>query len=208
MTNFQYVKKSMYSNTKKDLEMLIHHIQNEVRDQFTFSYNFVGSVKRNMVTMDFDSNIGFDFDVNIHVNDDYEDFSPKEIKSILKQAFDKFNNQFGYDYCEDSTRVLTIKVKDKKNSRILHSADFAIVYDCNNNQQQYIHFNKKVNRYTWEYQPKSNFNLEKRISLIKKNHLWEQVRELYLYKKNNNFMHKKSRSLFSETINEVFQQYF
>ena len=133
MTNFQYVKKSMYSNTKKDLEMLIHHIQNEVRDQFTFSYNFVGSVKRNMVTMDFDSNIGFDFDVNIHVNDDYEDFSPKEIKSILKQAFDKFNNQFGYDYCEDSTRVLTIKVKDKKNSRILHSADFAIVYDCNNN---------------------------------------------------------------------------
>ena len=31
---------------------LIHKVQDEVRDNFTFQYEFVGSVQRNMVTWD------------------------------------------------------------------------------------------------------------------------------------------------------------
>ena len=69
---------------------------------------------------------------------------PQEIKEILIKGFNKYSRYFSYDYCEDSKRVITIKVKDQENSRILHSCDFAIVYDCSNGRQQYIRYNKGI----------------------------------------------------------------
>ena len=124
MYHFQYVAKRELEPAKKQLMELIHKVQDEVRDNFTFQYEFVGSVKRNMVTWDVKSNVGFDFDVNIRVNDDDEEFEAKDIKKILVRAFNNHAWKYGYDSCEDSTRVFTIKVKDRKNSRIRHSCDF------------------------------------------------------------------------------------
>lgn len=129
----------------EDLKSLIHKVQDEVRDKFTFRYDFIGSVSRNMVTMDYASNVEYDFDVNLRLNDDNESYSAKEIKHILKNAFNKFNPFFNYDYSEDSTRVLTIKVKDHKRSKILHSADFAVVYDCSDGRQRYIRSDRITN---------------------------------------------------------------
>lgn len=208
MSNFKYVTKAEYASTMEDLKNLIHKVQDEVRDKFTFRYDFVGSVARNMITMDYSSNVGYDFDVNIQVNDDDENYSANEIKRILKNAFDKYNHLFKYDYSEDSTRVLTIKVKDYRSSKIIHSADFAVVNNCKDGRQQYIHFNKKQNTYEWQFQPSSYYQLNERVNAIKQNRLWQEVRTLYLYKKNNNPNNKKSRALFAETVNEVFQRYF
>lgn len=73
----------------RQLINLIHEVQNLVRNEFTFKYCFVGSYKRNMITYDKKSNIGFDFDINIEVNDDDDNYSPKEIKNIIKNAVDK-----------------------------------------------------------------------------------------------------------------------
>jgi hypothetical protein len=96
-------------------------------------------------------------------------------------------------------------VRDRKNSRILHSCDFAIVYDCDNVRQQYIHYNKEQQSYYWEYQPKGFYMLPDKIKWIKDNDLWQDVKDLYLEKKNmNNDFNKKSRSIFAETIAEVF----
>ena len=61
-------------------------------------------------------------------------FDAEKIKNILMCAFNKYARKYGYDFCEDSTRVFTIKVKDRKNSRIRYSCDFAIVNDYGNNQ--------------------------------------------------------------------------
>ena len=83
MYHFQYVSKKELKPAKKQLMELIHKVQDEVRDSFTFQYKFVGSVQRNMVTCDVKSNAGFDFDVNIMVNDDDKDFEAEEIKNIL-----------------------------------------------------------------------------------------------------------------------------
>ena len=38
-----------------------------------------------------------------------------------------YAGRYGYSYVEDSTSVLTIKVKDKKKSTIKHGGDFAII---------------------------------------------------------------------------------
>ena len=115
MYHFQYVSKKEIAPLKKQIIELIGLVQDDVRELFTFQYEFIGSVKRNMVTCDVKSNIGFDFDVNITVNDDDEDYSAKEIKQILMRTFNKYTHKYHYDLCEDSTRVFNIKVKDSKN---------------------------------------------------------------------------------------------
>ena len=212
MYNFQYVKPKQLSSVKQDLIRIIQSVRNEVCQDFTFQFRFVGSVKHNMVTYDVGTNRGFDFDIDIHINDDTCKFSAKEIKTKIRLAIDKVAHQYGYDYAEDSTRVLTIKVKDKQNARILHSCDFAIVNDYTddegNERQEYIRFNKKQISYTWQEQPRGFYLLEEKAEWIKDNEYWNEMRKLYLDKKNrNNDQHKHSRSIYAETIHEICQKY-
>lgn len=213
MKEFEYVTKREYGPVKEDLVELIHLVQDEVREHFTFRYDFIGSASRNMITREINGNVGYDFDVNIRVNDPDNNYSAKKIRNILKAAFDKHAKKFMYDDAEDSTRVITIKVKDRKNSKILHSCDFAVVNDYidedGDEHQEYIHFNKKQNTYEWQEQPEGYYMLLERIDDIKKYNLWQKVRDLYLEKKSKNTdLHKKSRSIFAETVKEVHDKYF
>lgn len=212
MRNYQYVTRKQLSPVKKDLIQIIHSVQNLLYDDFTFQYYFIGSSKRNLVTYDANTNVGYDFDVDIQVNSTSENLSAKAIKMKIKGALDKVAIHFGYDYAEDSTRVLTIKFKDKENSRIVHSCDFAIVNDYidydGSEGQQYIHFNKKKNIYLWEEQPKGYYLLDEKADWIKENDHWQEVRTLYLDHKNrNNNPHKHSRSIYVETIHQICQKY-
>ena len=213
MKEFEYVTKREYGPVKEDLVELIHLVQDEVREYFTFRYDFIGSASRNMITREINGNVGYDFDVNIRVNDPNNNYSAKKIRNILKAAFDKHAKKFMYDDAEDSTRVITIKVKDRENSKILHSCDFAVVNDYidedGDEHQEYIHFNKKQNTYEWQEQPEGYYMLLEKIDDIKKYNLWQKVRDLYLEKKSKNTdLHKKSRSIFAETVKEVHDKYF
>lgn len=212
MHDFEYVPKCEWKPVRDELFEIIHRLQDNVREHFTFQYYFVGSSKRKMITRDRNSNTGFDFDVNIEVNDPDENYSAEEIRNILRMGLDNITNPYGYsifpyNYTENSTRVLTIKVTDKANSCILHSCDFCIIYECNNGRQQYIRYNKKQNSYSWEYQPKGYMELPSKIEWVKQHKLWQQVRDYYIYKKNiNTDKNKRSSSIFADTIHEVCQQ--
>lgn len=207
MHDFCYVSKKEAALVKADLSNIIHEVQDIVRNDFTFQFNFIGSSSRNMITYDRKSNIGFDFDVNIEVNDDDENFSPEEIRTKIRKAINNAARKYGYDYCEDSTRVLTIKVKDRANAKILHSCDFAIVYNCEDGSQQYIRYNKSNQTYTWEYQGNGFKTLPAKIDWLKENRYWENLKNYYIDKKNaNNNPQKHSRSIYAETINEMCQK--
>lgn len=214
MKNYEYVPKAEWSPVRENIIELIHLVQDEVREHFTFSYEFIGSASRNLITREVGGNIGFDFDVNIRVNDDDGEYKEKQIRNILRTAFDKFAKRFGYSYGEDSTRVITLKVKDRANSRIVHGCDFAIVNDYLDNNgrqhQEYIHFNKKQGTYEWQEQPEGYYLLIERVAQIKRHtELWNEVRDVYLDKKcSNENPNKKSRSLFAETIKEVYERHF
>ena len=216
MYHFEYVSKEEWKPVKDNLLKIIRSLQKEVRDDFTFQYSFVGSSSRNMITYDKRSNIGFDFDVNIEVNVPDEKYSANEIRNIIRSKLNaviySFDNSSwrntipNYDDAEDSTCVITIKVKDKPNSRILHSCDFCIVRNCSDGRKQYIRFNKKQNYYSWELQPKGYYKLQEKIEWIKNENLWQKVRDCYIEKKNRNDTHKKSRSIFAEAVHEVCQR--
>lgn len=207
MHDFRYVTKKQAQPIKDELYQILYMVQDFVRDNFTFSFTPIGSSSRNMITCDAKSNIGFDFDINIEVNDDNEDFEPKEIRTIIRTAIDRVAPRYGYKNCEDSTRVLTIKKVDTSHSRIIHSCDFAIVYNCGDGRQQYIRFNKDNNYYFWEYQGKGFVGLEKKMDWLKRENLWGELQDYYIYKKNcNDNPDKHSRSIFAESINEMCQK--
>ena len=207
MHDFRYVTKKQAQPIKDELYQILYMVQDLVRDNFTFSFTPIGSSSRNMITCDAKSNIGFDFDINIEVNDDNEDFEPKEIRTIIRTAIDRVAPRYGYKNCEDSTRVLTIKKVDTSHSRIIHSCDFAIVYNCGDGRQQYIRFNKDNNYYFWEYQGKGFVGLEKKMDWLKRENLWGELQDYYIYEKNcNDNPDKHSRSIFAESINEMCQK--
>ena len=208
MHDFVYVSKASAKPVKDELIQIIHEIQDIVREEyFTFQFRPVGSSSRNMITYDRNSNIGFDFDFDLEINDDDEDYSPAEIRHIMKKAIDQVAPKYGYKYCEDSTRVLTIKKVNTFTCQISHSCDFALVYNCDDGRQQYIRFNKKNNNYTWEFQSSSFKNLDNKISWLKRNDYWGELQDYYIYKKNiNDNPDKHSRSIFAESINEMYQK--
>lgn len=207
MHDFQYVTKAEAKPVKDELYAIIHEVQDIVRDDFTFQFKPVGSSSRNMITCDSKSNVGFDFDFDLEINDDDEVYSPKEIRYIIRNALDRVAPKYGYKHCQDSTRVLTIKKVDIYTSRIMYSCDFALVYNCGDRRQQYIRFNKKNNNYTWEYQGKGFKNLEERFNWLKCSRYWEEFLKYYLFKKNsNNNPDKHSRSIFAESVNEMYQR--
>ncbi len=205
MYHFEYVSKKEAALYKAELIELINKVQDYVRSEFTFQYTFIGSSSRNMITYDPMTNIGFDIDVNITVNDDDEDYSPGQIRQILHDAFSHFMREYGYTKCEQSTRVISMKAVD--HSRITHSCDFAVVHEGRDGQR-YIRFNKKRSYFSWEFQEQPYKELEARADYLRENGHWNEVREVYLGKKNlNSDPDKRSRSLYAETINECFRRH-
>lgn len=207
MHDFVYVTKASAKPVKVELTQIIREVQDIVRPYFTFQFKPVGSSNMNMITFDKKSNIGFDFDFALEINDDDENYSPDEIRHIMKNAIDQVTPRYGYKYCEDSTSVLTIKKVNTFASQITHSCDFALVHNCGNGRQQYIRFNKKNNNYTWEFQGKGFKELNNKIAWLKHNGYWGELQDYYIDKKNyNNNPDKHSRSLLAESINEIYQK--
>lgn len=210
MYHYEYVSVKEAAPYKEEIQSIIHKVQDLLRKKFTFSYNFIGSCARRMITCDYSTNKGFDFDVNLHINDDNEDYSAKEIKHEVMNAINMVAHPRGFEFCKDSTRVITLTKLSNIKNRIEYGCDFALVYDWQDNNgnrhQQYIRFQKEQGNYIWVTQS-NGYYLEKKVQWIKENGLWQDVRDLYLIKKNyNDNPNKKSRSLYAEAVNEIAQK--
>ena len=128
MYNFEYVSKKEAATAKNELIEIINGVQKILRNKdISFQFQFIGSSSRNMITCDRKSNIGYDFDVDLEVFYDDDRYDPREIKHIMMDAFNLVVRRYGYGYCEDSTRVFSIKKIDHWRSRIIQGRDFAIV---------------------------------------------------------------------------------
>lgn len=211
--DFHYISKKdpRVRKAYHDIQAILKETQDLLRQKFTFRSDVVGSYKRNMITYDTRSNVGYDFDLDIMVGDDAEKYTPKQLKNILQNAIGTVCVKYGYDLPEDSTRVLTIKKKNRKKACIIHSCDLAIVkdhIDGVDDRQTYIHFNKAHGSYTWCEQPDGYHMLPDKVDWIKENGLQDDMRDLYIEKKNkNNDPNVHSRAIFAMTVHEICQKY-
>lgn len=203
--SFVFVPKNEYLPVKNDLIKLIEQVQNAIGNNVKFTYKFVGSASRDMITKDLKANIGYDFDLNIIIDPNEKNYDPKSLKDYFRNQFNKYVDQYGYSNCEDSTSVFTIK-KIKK-SEIIHSADFAIVRKFNGVKQVIVN-HKDKQTYSWDTTPKYPQKLSLMAKWCEENHLWDEVKKKYLQKKNENTdENKKSRMIYADTVNEIYNSY-
>lgn len=208
MREFEYVSRKEAAPHKENLINLIKAVQKELKPYFTFRFDFIGSSSRNMITREVNGNIGYDFDLNIEPNDPEEKYSAEQIHILIFEAFQKHKDKYGYSKIENSTSVITIKAVDRVNSRIEHSCDIAIVYNCGNGQQQYIRCYKGWRlSYRWKYRDKA-YDIDEKLQWIEENRLKQQLRDQYLINKSrNNNPEKHSRTIFAETVNNIYNEY-
>lgn len=210
---FEYVPKSEYQPFKLEVDKILKSIQRDLKenDILTFQFNLIGSAKRKLITRIKNGSKGFDLDYNIDVqkilNDKYE--NPELLKQTFIKLFDDYFDD-SYEYAEDSTSVITIKKLNKARNKILFSVDFAIVNHYEDEEgderQQYVRFDKISNTYSWALR-KVATNHRYVEDLIKKNNMWEVVKDLYLENKNKE-PYKKSRIVYYQTIDTIFKRYF
>lgn len=214
MNHYEYATKKIKKPYKHKIISLLNMVRKDLKGKLTFQHKFVGSEALGLVTYDPSTNTGFDFDIDILPTNKIKKYSPKELKTMLINSFNKFCKDFNFSSPENSSSVFTIKVKDKNKSKIIFSADFAIVdvfLDKKGNcSQKKVYFDKtKKDSYYWQKQPQEIYDYLKKIKLIKDKRLRNQVRILYLDKKNKNTdINKSSSSLRIETVFEVYSKYF
>ena len=207
MNHYEFVSKEEARPYREEFEQIILELQNRMRSDFTFQKHFIGSSSRNMITFDPKTNKGFDFDVNLEMNETSDEYEPEDIYKLIFGGLQSITSKKGFKVIQ-GTRVITLKKVNTKKSKIEYSCDIAIVNNYEDEDgypgQEYLRFNKKNNSFSREEQP-SPYLLEDMVDEIKQNRMWNEVRDLYLYKKNTNEdIHKKSRALYAETVKEIY----
>lgn len=208
---YEFVTKAKLKPVKNQLDTIIKKLQEKMKKYgVTFDIKLVGSAGKHLVTKIVNGNQGFDFDYNLVVQKDggLEDM---ELKKTFITELENVIANTQYSNVSEGTRSMTIKVVDKENSKIKHSCDFAVVHEYHDGledfNQEILVWDRYENRYLWNEQP-SAINYIDKLSNLKANNLWQDLKIEYLKLKNNNQdKEKKSFSLFFEAINNVYNRY-
>ena len=203
---YQYVTNKQYRNQLRETcESIIKNVQKSfLRNYFTFQFKLIGSGETKLITQN-GENGEFDLDYNLILQKDKQDLisNPKRIKDLFIQAFNDANKGLGFKPANNSTSVITSKLV--LNNKLHFSFDVAIICEGNNGNFYKLIYDKNTGRYLWN-ELKSSRNYEEKISILKQEHIWTQVKELYLNKKNMYLRRNEERnsfSIFLETINEI-----
>lgn len=198
-----------------------------------FGWNFVGSANRYgvaFITRRINGNRGFDFDVNLYVENPDENnyWKAKYLRTQFYLAIQKVFKKYGYQDPEDRTSVIRVKMVDKKDSKIIHSIDFAIFQDIRNADSEFIEkYARKYDNgsYGWTTRGGKNNDALAKLTWLNDNigdsgndnykywygdglSLLEDLRQEYLKLKNNNNDEEKcSFQLFNEAINNIYNQW-
>ena len=177
--------------------------------------HLVGSGARNLITQN--SNEPIDLDYNLYIADfgDFSSSNEREIKEYVRKQFNIILKRNGWSDCMDSTSVLTTEKRHfTKGNHTEFSIDLAIVFNNRDGWHRLIHDKTGFaawDRYCWNIVPNSR-DLFDKVTDIKDEHLWNEVIDVYLEKKNmylrrQDYNHP-SFNVYVEAVNQVFNKYF
>ena len=179
------------------------------RKGYSFTFHPIGSLKRQLITRVIGGNKGFDIDVDLVIPE-----PPNGGKGLGKEIFDIFYDAVRKSFKhtkfsdpEDSTSVMTLKYVDTKNSRIVYSIDLAIMFFDEEGNAHVLHHYKENGGYGFQKRFESGIN--EKEEWVLENIERDELASHYLRLKNSNRVHmKRSRSLYYETISNLFDQYY
>lgn len=204
---YKYAEQRAVTDLNKWCMNILHDVQKEVSDYFTFDIRLIGSGDKRLVTQNAEES--FDLDYNIILQKDKKGLldNPKQIKDIFIARFNKVLNRY-IDNCyhtSDSTSVITIKNIQK--GKLLFSFDVAIIVEGNDGYFYRLTNDKNFNRYIWN-RVKNSADYFEKFQRIKEEGLWLKFKNRYLELKNWHLSRQdgvKSFSIFLETLNEVYR---
>lgn len=177
-----------------------------LHEKYSFFYRLVGSAKRNLVLRDDEKNEGFDLDYQIVFYQNQKGKSSDNyiaIKNDFRTAFDDFFTKQGFKHGDDSTTAITIK-KLNDDETINYSYDVVLLSPNDDGSYSSFHYENHEKTIMQLAMVKDSKDFQKKYKKVKKE-MWNDVREKYKYKKNNNIQNKKSFSLLVDTINEIIK---
>ena len=185
---------------------ILHAVQDEVREYFTFDIRLIGSGDKRLVTQNGEDS--FDLDYNIILQKDKKGLldNPKQIKDIFVARFNKVlkGRVSNYAHVSDSTSVITAKIVMDK--RLRFSFDVAIIVEGDDGYFYRLTNDKNTGRYIWN-QVRQSANYFEKFKAVKENGYWMEFKRRYLYLKNMHLSRQddiKSFSIFLETLNEFY----
>ena len=214
---YHYIEDKDFLNRMKSLcagiiNQLVQSINNDTF--MTAKANLVGSGAKNLVTQN--ENEPIDLDYNIIIGTKYVGiYTEQEIKEYIRKQFNKILRKNRWSDCKDSKSALSTEKRTvTKGNKTKFSIDLAIIYEDKNGNYRLIHEKSGIvsqDRYYWNKALESR-EVEKKVSILKSNNLWPQVRDTYLNKKNfylrRNDHNHPSYVVYIETVNQVYNKFF
>lgn len=195
------------------INQLVQAINND--SVMTVEAHLVGSGAKHLETQNAKEPIDLDYNICILEIEEFNINDGRQIKEYIRKQFNAVLKSNGWGDCQDSTSALTTEKRHfTKGNPTEFSMDVGIVVESNDEWYRLIH--KKTgyaayDEYYWNKMPDSK-GLTKRVNRLKKNHLWQEVRDTYLDKKNlylrrRDYNHP-SFNVYIEAVNEVYFKYF
>ena len=168
----------------------------------------VGSLYKNLVTQN--NSLPFDLDYNFVIeNRLITQLNPEGLKDYAMDFLDEIiaEKYSDFKYCQDSKAAITIRrVVD---GRLDFSADIAVLAKNAKGQYCRLLHDKQRKKYDWAPVPDSETVYE-RFRKLKQYGYWEEIRGLYLEKKNHylSIQDKDHPSfiVFVETVNQIWDR--
>lgn len=201
----KYLSKEKLKNCKEYFLDNFRKIQKAAKNEYglTFSFNLVGSAKRNLVVI---KNGKVDCDYQLILQKNNQKLSPKEIKVNMIKLFNEFFKE-KLKNCEDSTSSITIKMKNDFLPEYKFSYDVVILKM--NGTPQILKNDKQQNKYIWN-KLKDMTDFQENYKKITGSKNWNLLRDIYYTKiicneKINVENKKKSFQILHEAVNEVLE---
>ena len=198
------------SNTMEQLRDLLYE-KHDINTQFSLVGS--GGDSRNMITRNGDG--PFDLDYNLIIISMPNEYwnNLKRLKDTVRDSLNKIVGNTWFSDGKDSRSVITSILHFKDSPEVEFSFDIAILArNSKGNLCRLIHNNKGYwnESFTWNEVPSSR-NVKEKADELKRNGLWNVVREVYLDKKNMYLRRRDDNHpsfiIYVETINEVYGKY-
>ena len=212
ITDEEYLKKLKYT-CSDIINQLVQYINND--SVLQVEAHLVGSGAKNLITQN--ANEPVDLDYNLYVTEflKLRQNDGRGISTYVQDRFDYILNKNDWEDCHDSTSVFTTEKRQfNKGNKTPFSIDLAVVKKDSYGWHRLIHQKTGVvafDQFYWNLVPDSRGLLD-RASAIKKEHLWNDVIDSYLDKKNM-YLRRQDRNhpsfiIYVETVNEIYNKYF
>jgi len=202
MYNFKYLLKQEVLYKKKEITDILRLVQKEI-NEFSFEFSFENASKYNLFLDESRNKRPLDVCLLLRIVEKNSNFLAKEIKSTL---MDKIKivlkrNRFSYkDVIDDATTIRIIS-RDSSGKRIASSVNISVVKTVEG-KDMYIKYNLAKFNYTYNNYIDNSLKIEKVVTYLRNNMLWDEARELFLEKLNQgNRKEDTFQNIFISTLN-------